>query len=403
MSSKEHAVTTGSNSLTQRSTVLALAIACGLAVANVYYNQPLLADMGRSLNISVQQVGFIPTLTQTGYAVGLLLLVPLGDMMERRWLIIIMLSLLACALVVEATAPNVVWLSVSSFVVGFCSIVAHLVIPLVAHLTHPSERGKAIGMLLSGMILSVLLARSVSGIIGEYFGWRAVYGISAGVMLVLALVIQGRIPQSKPSSPLSYQQLMQSLVQLVREQPVLREAALNVALVFAAFNATWVTLVFLLESPAYNYDSRVAGLFGLVGLIGVFTTPIVGRVADKRGPRMLVGIAVILSLSAFVILWIAGGTHLMGLILGMLLVDLGMHTGYVSNQIRIYNLVPNAESRLNTVYMVTNYTGGALGSFLGTYTWGLWQWNGVCALGFFLLVVAFIAHFSVRKRKSPAV
>lgn len=176
MSSKKHAITTDSNSLTQRSTVLALAIACGLAVANVYYNQPVAADMGRSLNISVQQVGFIPTLTQTGYAVGLLLLVPLGDMMERRWLIVTMLSLLACALVVEATVPNLVWLSVSSFVVGFCSIVAHLVIPLVAHLTHPSERGKAIGTLLSGMILSVLLARSVSGIIGEYLGWRAVYG-----------------------------------------------------------------------------------------------------------------------------------------------------------------------------------------------------------------------------------
>ncbi|MEH1889756.1 MAG: MFS transporter [Nostoc sp.] len=157
-------MTTNKNSLTQRSTVLTLAIACGLAVANVYYNHPLLADMGRSLNISVQQVGFIPTLTQTGYAVGLLLLVPLGDMMERRWLIVTMLVLLACALVVEATVPNLVWLSVSSFVVGFCSIVAHLVIPLVAHLTHPSERGKAIGTLLSGMILSVLLARSVSGI-----------------------------------------------------------------------------------------------------------------------------------------------------------------------------------------------------------------------------------------------
>ncbi|QLE41592.1 MFS transporter [Nostoc sp. C052] len=404
MSSKEHtALTTDSNSLTQRSTVLTLAIACGLAVANVYYNQPLLADMGRSLNISVQQVGFIPTLTQTGYAVGLLLLVPLGDRMERRWLIVTMLGLLAGILVLEATAPNMAWLSVSSFVLGFCSIVAHLVIPLVAQLTHPSERGKVIGTLLSGMIFSVLLARSVSGIIGEYLGWRAVYGISAGVMLILAFVIQGRIPVSKPSSTLSYQQLMQSLVQLVREQPVLREAALNVALVFAAFNAAWVTLVFLLESPAYNYDSRVAGLFGLVGLIGVFTTPIVGRVADRRGPRMLIGVAVVLSLSAFVILWIAGGTHLIGLILGVLILDLGMHTGYVSNQIRVYNLVPNAESRLNTVYMVTNYTGGALGSFLGTYVWGLWQWNGVCALGLFLLTVAFIAHFSVRKRKSTVV
>ncbi|WP_334995977.1 hypothetical protein [Nostoc sp.] len=151
----------------------------------------------------------------------------------------------------------------------------------------------------------------------------------------------------------------------------------KLALVFAAFNATWVTLVFRLESIAYNYANRVASLFGIIGL---FTTSIVGWVADKQDPRMLVGIAVILSLSAFVILWIAGGTHLMGLILGVLILDLGMHTGYISNQIRVYNLVPNAESRLNPVYMVTNYTGGALGSFLGTYTWGLWQWKGVCTL-----------------------
>jgi predicted MFS family arabinose efflux permease len=403
MDSKEqNALTTASQMLAQRSTVLTLAIACGLSVANVYYNQPLLADMGRSLNISVQQVGFIPTLTQVGYAVGLLLLVPLGDKIERRWLIVSMLGLLTCTLVAEATAPNLAWLSVSSFVLGFCSIVAHLVLPLVAQLTHPSERGKVIGALLSGMILSVLLARTISGVIGNYLGWRAVYLISAAVMLVFAFAIKGRIPVSEPASTLSYKQLMQSLVQLVREQPVLRESALNIALIFAAFNTVWVSLIFLLESPIYNYDSRVAGLFGLLGIAGALTTPIVGRLVDKRGPRMLVGIGVALVLSAFVILWIAR-KHLIGLAFGVLVLDLGMHTAYVSNQIRVYSLVPNAESRLNTVFMVTNYSGGALGSFLGTYSWALWQWNGVCAIGFFLLIVASITHFSVGNRKPTAI
>jgi predicted MFS family arabinose efflux permease len=395
---EQTALTTGSDSLNKRSTVLTLAIACGLAIANVYYNQPLLGHIGRSLEIPVKQVGFIPFLTQMGYATGLLLLVPLGDRMERRNLITTMLFLLSCALVAEAISPNLIWLSVASFTLGFCSIVAHLVLPLVAYLTAPAERGKVIGTLLSGMIFSVLLARTVSGSIGEHFGWRSVYAIAAGLMIVLALIVRREIPVTQPSSTLSYQQLMVSLVDLFRQQPVLREAAFNIALIFAAFNIFWASLIFLLESPIYHFNAQVAGLFGLAGIMGAISTPIVGRLTDKRGSRMLVGIAVSLCLSAFIILWLAG-THLIGLVVGVLILDLGMNTGYISNQIRVYNLVANAESRLNTVYMVINYSGGALGSFMGTYVWGLWQWNGVCALGLSLLTIAAIFHFNQRQRK----
>lgn len=395
---EQKALNTANHSFSKRSTVLILAIACGLAIANVYYNQPLLGHIGRSLEIPVKQVGFIPFLTQIGYATGLLLLVPLGDRMERRNLITTMLLLLSCALVAEATSPNLIWLAIASFALGFCSIVAHLVLPLVAYMTAPEQRGKVIGTLLSGMILSVLLARTVSGAIGEHFGWRSVYAIAAGLMIILALIVRREIPVNKPSSTLSYQQLMASLVDLFRQQPVLREASFNIALIFAAFNIFWASLIFLLESPVYNFNAQVAGLFGLAGIIGAITTPVVGRLTDERGPRMLVGIAVSLALSAFVILWLAG-TYLMGLVVGVIILDLGMHTGYISNQIRVYNLVPNAESRLNTVYMVINYSGGALGSFMGTYVWGLWRWNGVCALGFSLLSIAALIHFHTRPRK----
>lgn len=397
-SQEQTALTTGKQNLSKRSTVLILAIACGLAIANVYYNQPLLGHIGRSLEIPVKQVGFIPFLTQIGYATGLLLLVPLGDRMERRNLITTMLGLLSCALVAEAVSPNLIWLSIASFALGFCSIVAHLVLPLVAYMTAPAERGKVIGTLVSGMILSVLLARTVSGAIGEHFGWRIVYAIAAGLMLILALIVRKQIPLNKPVSTLSYQQLMASLVDLFRQQPVLREAAFNIALIFAAFNIFWASLIFLLESPIYHLNAQVAGLFGLTGIMGAIATPILGRLTDERGPRMLVGIAVSLCLSAFVILWLAG-THLMGLVVGVLILDLGMNTGYISNQIRVYNLVPNAESRLNTVYMVINYSGGALGSFMGTYVWGLWQWNGVCALGLGLLIIAALIHFHKHQRK----
>lgn len=398
-SQEQPALSTSGYVRIKRSTVFILAIACGLSIANVYYNQPLLADIGRSLNISVQEVGFIPTLTQVGYAFGLLLLVPLGDKLERRKLIVCMLGLLILALIGAATSANLFWLSISSFILGFCSIVAHIIIPLVAQMTDPKERGQVIGTLVSGLILSVLLARTFSGGIGQYFGWRAVYLIAAGLMVVVAFVLVRQIPASRPSSTMSYLQLMQSLVHLVRQQPVLREASFNIALIFGSFNAFWATLVFMLESPPYHYNSQVAGLFGLVGISGAIITPTIGRLADKWGSRILVGVATSLALSAFVILWIAG-THLMGLIIGVLILDIAMNTGYIANQIRVYNLIPNAESRLNTVYMVTNYSGGALGSFLGTYSWARWQWNGVCSLGFILLSIAAIAHLITRSKKT---
>lgn len=216
-------------------------------------------------------------------------------------------------------------------------------------------------------------------------------------MIVLALAIRQQLPENRSSSQMSYPELMQSLAHLTYEQPVLREAAFNIALIFCAFNVFWVTLVFLLESPVYNYDSQVAGLFGLVGLVGAGTSSLVGRLVDKWGARRVVGIALCCALSGFTILWLTG-THLMGLILGVIILELGMHSAYLSNQIRVYNLVPNAESRLNTVYMVINYSGGALGSLLGSYSWVIGQWNGVCALGLFLLSLAVILHFGGRKK-----
>ncbi|BAY91111.1 MULTISPECIES: MFS transporter [unclassified Tolypothrix] len=395
--SQSNDTTAFSNLLANRTTVFTLAIACGLAIANVYYNQPLLADISRSFHISVQQVGFIPTLTQVGYATGLLFLVPLGDRLERKQLIIKMFGLLSCTLVAVAISPNIIWLGVASFLLGFSSIVAHLILPFVAQITPPNQRGKVIGTLMSGLIISVLLARSVSGFVGKLMGWPGIYWISAGVMIVLALAIRQQLPENRSSSQMSYPELMQSLAHLTYEQPVLREAAFNIALIFCAFNVFWVTLVFLLESPVYNYDSQVAGLFGLVGLVGAGTSSLVGRLVDKWGARRVVGIALCCALSGFTILWLTG-THLMGLILGVIILELGMHSAYLSNQIRVYNLVPNAESRLNTVYMVINYSGGALGSLLGSYSWVIGQWNGVCALGLFLLSLAVILHFGGRKK-----
>jgi predicted MFS family arabinose efflux permease len=376
--------------------VLILAVICGLSVGNVYFNQPLLADMGRTFNLPVQQVGWIPTATQVGYATGLLLLAPLGDRLERRKLIVTMMLLIACALVAVAVSPNFLWLCIASLVLGFTTMASHLIIPLVAQVTVPQERGRVIGTLMGGVVMSLLLARAVSGVVGSIWNWRTMYWIVAALFILGAVVLWKRLPLCPPVSQLPYRKLMGSLVKFAREQPILREAALNNALVFASFNAFWSTLIFFLESPAYNYKSNVAGLFALIGVIGAFASPIVGRLADQRGARALVGLAVVLGLFSFIFLWVAG-THLAALILGVAVLDLAMHVGYLANQIRVYSLVPNAESRVNTVFMVINYSGGATGSLLGAFSWANWQWSGVCGLGCLLLSIAAIAHFGKGK------
>lgn len=381
------------NFTTDRNLIFLLSIVSGLAIANVYYNQPLLAQMGRNLQVSEHQIGIVPSITQMGYVLGLLVLVPLGDRLERRKLIVTVLSLLVFAIIGVATAPNLTWLTLASLTLGCFSIVAQLIIPMVAQMSSPLERGRTLGMLMSGLSLSLVFARTLSGFVGETFGWRSIYWLSAGLIVTLAITVREKLPIIPPASQLSYFKLMGSILQLIREQPVLREASLNIALIFASFNAFWSTMIFFLES-AYHYDGKVAGLFGFVGIIGALVTPLIGRLADQYTPRKIISYSIALAITAFTILAIAG-TYLSGLIIGVLFLFLGMHSAYILNQIRIYSLVPNAESRLNTVYMVTNYTGGAIGSFLGAVGWSLWQWHGVCAVAITLIGLAAIVHFKI--------
>jgi predicted MFS family arabinose efflux permease len=244
---------------------------------------------------------------------------------------------------------------------------------------------------MSGLLIGVLLARTVSGFIGEAFGWRAVYWMASGLMIVLAVALFILLPRSQPSFKVSYRKLMQSLPGLIRTQPVLREAAMTGAMLFGAFSCFWTTLVFLLEKPPYHYGSQVAGLFGLVGVIGAAAAPIVGRLADKRSPRLTVGLAIVISILSFLVFWLFG-YQLWGLIVGVILLDLGTQAGQVANQSRIYSLEPEFHSRLNTVYMVSYFVGGSLGSYLATYSWSVWKWSGVCAIALLMLVVAGAAH-----------
>lgn len=376
-----------------------MAASTGVIVANLYYIQPLLADIARNFGLSVTKVGFIAMLTQVGTSLGMLLFVPLGDSKERRSLITILLVTATIALTAIATARNAPWLAVACFVLGMTGASVHVFVPFAAHLAPPEQRGHVVGSVFSGILLGILLARTFSGSVGAHLGWRAVYGIAAGFMLTIAVLVQFLLPLSKPTLDIPYLSLLKSTGQLIRKYPALRESAFFGAALFSCFTAFWTTLVFFLEKPPYHYGSEAAGLFGLVGAVGAAAAPLVGRFTDKRGPRMAIGAALLSVLAAYALMWVFG-TKLAGLVIGVLLMDMGVQAGHVANQTRIYGLEPEARSRLNMFYMVCYFAGGAVGTFCGAYAWRLAGWPGVCAFCAAIMCVALVIFGVTRQRIS---
>jgi predicted MFS family arabinose efflux permease len=273
-----------------RKLVWILAIASALAIGNLYYIQPLLADIERSFAISESAAGLIATLTQLGYALGLLLIVPLGDTFDRRNLVSLTLLAVTVSLLVTAIAPSIQLLAIASFAVGMTTVAPQIIVPFAASLAPPRERGRVVGMVMSGLLIGILLARTVSGFIGAAFGWRTMYWIAAAMMFVLAPVLRVMLPKERPKARISYPQLLRSLWGLFRSEWVLREACLFGGLVFGAFSVFWVTLVFFLETPPYHYGSEVAGLFGLVGIVGALAASISGKIADRIDARIITGV-----------------------------------------------------------------------------------------------------------------
>ncbi|WP_160720556.1 MFS transporter [Bacillus sp. USDA818B3_A] len=369
--------------------VLLMSITCGLAVANLYYNQPLLADMGRTFHASSHQVGNISMFTQIGYAIGMFLFVPLGDMRERRQLITILLAAVTISLVGVATAQTLLWIYVASLAVGITTVVPQVIIPLAAQMAGPEERGKVIGSVMSGLLFGILLARTVAGFIGGSLGWQMMYWVAAVLMLALAIILRKFLPRSYPEANLTYGQVLKSLGEFIVTQPTLREVSLVGGLLFGSFSVFWTSLAFYLEGAPFHFGSEVTGLFGLVGVIGAAAAPFVGRLADRFSPKSMVGIFIIITLISYFFFGFLGSA-VWGIVTGVILLDLGVQGAQVSNQTRIYSLVPEARSRLNTVFMVTYFLGGSLGSSLGSYAWNLWQWQGVCLTGGMLIVLGFL-------------
>lgn len=372
-----------------------LAFSAGTIVANIYYAQPLLVEMARAFGVTVSGIGFVAMLSQIGTATGMYLFVPLGDNRERRSLIIFLLLAAFVSLCAMAAAPNILWLRIASFAVGATASTVHVIVPLAAHLAPDAKRGRVVGTVLSGLLIGILLARTFSGLAAGLFGWRAVYGIAAVAMLVLALLLRIRLPECPPQHRLTWAALIQSIGELVRQHRTLRESALLGSALFCAFSAFWTTLVFLLETPPYHYGEQAAGLFGLVGAAGAAGAPMIGRVADRRGPRFAIAFGLWSVLASYVLLGVAG-KNLLGLVAGVLLLDLGTQAGHIANQTRIYGLDPAARSRLNMFYMVCYFTGGAAGSLLGAYAWRLCGWWGVCGFCLVVMTMALAKFFAGR-------
>lgn len=377
--------------------LLLLATIAGISVANIYYNQPLLDDFRRTFPAGAAWIGAVPASTQLGYAAGMLLLAPLGDRFDRRRIILMQIGLLCIALLAATFAPSLPVLIGASLAIGILSTIAQQAVPFSAELAPPEARGRAVGTVMSGLLLGILLARTAAGFVGQYFGWRAVFGASIVALLALAVVIIKKLPKSQPTSTLSYAKLLGSMWHLAVELRGLREASATGACLFAAFSLFWPVLTLLLAGEPFHLGPQVAGLFGIVGAAGALAAPWAGRSADKRGPRAVITLSIALIALAFVIFAFSGNS-LIGLVIGVVVLDVGVQAAQISNQSRIYALRPEARSRVNTVFMVCYFIGGATGSAVGAATWHAFGWIGVCVAGLGFSALAAWIHFATRER-----
>jgi predicted MFS family arabinose efflux permease len=357
-----------------------MAGAAGIVVANNYYNQPLLADFALAFHTGERQAGAVSVAAQTGYALGLLLFVPLGDMLERRSMLRTLLCIASVALAAIALSPTLGWLIAASFLTGLVSVAPQLLTPFAAQLAGPQRRGEAVGIVMFGLLCGILVSRSISGTIAQHFGWRTVYWVAAAAMLVTAAVLSRALPPAPPTYTGPYRRLMASLWTLMREEPLIRQTSAVAALQFAAFSAFWATLAFHLRNMDAHYGSEVAGLFGLVGVVGALASTGAGKLIDKRNPRLVVLASGAVFVAAFVVLALTGNS-IAGLVAGVIVLDLGLQSGHVANMARNMSIKSDAMSRINTLYMTIRFAGGALGSSLGVWAWSVWQWPGVCSVG----------------------
>lgn len=366
--------------------VLLMSVATGLSVASNYYVQPLLHTIAQQFDLSVNLAGFIVTVAQLGYACGLLLLVPLGDMLERRGLIVVMSLLAAGGMVITALSSSFALLLLGTLITGLFSVVAQILVPLAATLADPDRRGKIVGTVMSGLLLGILLARTVAGLLTQFGGWRTVYWTASLLMALMAVALWRFLPSTRQSVSLNYPQLLRSIFRLYAENRVIRTRAYTGCLSFANFSVMWTSMAFLLSSPPYNFTESQIGLLGLVGAAGALAARQAGALADKGKAKLTTSAGLLIMLASWAAIAL-GAHYLTALIIGILLLDLAVQAVHITNQSVIYAQKPEARNRLNAGYMTSYFIGGAFGSLLSANAYHLAGWYGVCAAGALMTLV----------------
>ncbi len=360
--------------------ILLMSVATGLAVASNYYAQPLLETIARNFSLSASSAGFIVTAAQLGYAVGLLFLVPLGDMFERRAMIVSMTLLAAGGMLITASSQSLAMMIFGTALTGLFSVVAQILVPLAATLASPEKRGKVVGTIMSGLLLGILLARTVAGLLAGIGGWRTVYWVASVLMVVMALALWRGLPKVKSETHLNYPQLLGSVFSLFTHDKLLRNRALLGCFTFANFSILWTSMAFLLAAPPFNYSEGMIGLFGLAGAAGALGARPAGGLADKGKSHITTTASLVLLLLSWAAIWY-GHVSVLALIVGILVLDLTVQGVHITNQTVIYRVKPEARNRLTAGYMTSYFIGGAAGSLISASAWQHAGWAGVCAVG----------------------
>ncbi|WP_339273654.1 MFS transporter [Paenibacillus sp. FSL K6-1330] len=373
-----------------RYVTLLFATACGMSVANIYFAQPLLDELSNEFNMDYSIIGILITVTQIFYALGLLLLVPLGDLLNQRRLIIAQMAISMAALVIVGTASSGTMLFAGLALVGLLAVVTQTIVAFVATIAAPAERGRAVGMVTSGIVIGILLARTISGVLKDLAGWRSVYLVSAALMLLMVYALYKVLPNvERKVKTLPYSQLLKSVLMLFLQERLLRIRAVLAMLIFTAFSILWTPLVLPLSAPPLSLSHSAIGAFGLVGVVGALAAAKAGKLADRGYGQRTTGIA----LSLLLLSWLPISyteQSLFALVIGIILLDLAVQAVHVTNQSMIFVLRPQARSRMVAGYMIFYSIGSAAGSIASTHIYAQYGWHGVCLLGASVSAVALI-------------
>lgn len=373
-----------------------LAIIAGISVANLYYNQPLLNRISRDLQTSEFTANLIAMITQIGYAIGLLFIIPLGDLFKRKTIILINFTVLVVSLLTIALTPYIHLILFASLLTGICSVMPQIFIPIAAQFSTPETKGKNVGMIVSGLLTGILASRVVSGIIGEYLGWRFIFFVAAGMMVICVIIIMRVLPDMPCNFKGRYSDLMKSLFSLVMEYPQLRISSLRAGIAFGSFLALWTSLAFKMEQAPFFAGNNIVGLLELCGIAGALTASYIGNYVQVLGVKRLNYIGCGLIFSAWFSLY-SGQNSYVGIIIGIFIIDIGMQCIQLSNQTTIFSLSPKAANRINTIFMTTYFIGGSIGTLLAGIFWHWFGWQGVVGTGITLATCSFMINIFSKK------